>query len=187
MSINSQIQSARRIVGVRFRNTLLTATVLGVCVAAPGRVHAQESALTNGMMAPGAMVETLDGKPVDIASYLSAKKPVVLEFWATWCPLCKALEPAMAAAHAKYEGRVTFVSVGVPANQSPEKQRDYVAAHKLGGEFVFDRDSKAIGAYKANHTSYMVVVDATGHVVYTGSGAEQDVDAAVMKAFAMEK
>lgn len=45
-------------------------------------------------MAPGAPLHTLDGTAVDIKSYFG-KKPVVLEFWATWCPLCKQLEPAM--------------------------------------------------------------------------------------------
>lgn len=148
---------------------------------------AQESALTLGEIAPGAMVTTLDGHEADLSTYLAEKKPVVFEFWATWCPLCKSLEPAMSAARQKYDGKVIFVSVGVPQNQTPEKQREYAKAHGLGGELVFDRDSKAIAAYKANHTSYMVVVDSARKVVYVGSGAEQDVDAAISKAFPMKE
>jgi cytochrome oxidase Cu insertion factor (SCO1/SenC/PrrC family) len=89
----------------------------------------------------------------------------------------------MAEARKKYEGRVTFVSVGVPQNQTPEKQREYANAHSIGGEFVFDRDGKAIAAYKANHTSYLVVVDAAGKVVYTGSGGDQSIENAIAKAF----
>lgn len=50
-------------------------------------------------------------------------------------------------------------------------------------EFVFDRDSKAVAAYKAPHTSY-VVVDKAGRVVYTGVGGDQDIGAAAAKAFA---
>ena len=41
-------------------------------------------------------VQTLDGKPVDMKQYYG-KTPVVIEFWATWCPNCKDLEPAFAA------------------------------------------------------------------------------------------
>jgi len=144
---------------------------------------AQESGLMLGAMAPDAMVMSLDGQQADLSKYFADKKPVVLEFWATWCPLCKALEPAMAAARKKYDGKVTFVSVGVPQNQTAEKQRDYAKEHQIGGELVFDRDSKAIAAYKVNHTSYMVVIDSDRKVVYTGSGTEQDVDAAISKAF----
>jgi thiol-disulfide isomerase/thioredoxin len=135
-------------------------------------------------MAPGAAVETLDGKPVDLGTYLHGK-PAVLEFWATWCPLCKQIEPAMEAARMKYAGRVTFVSVGVKDNQTPEKQKAYAESKHIGGEFVFDRDGKAVAAYKVPHTSYLVVVDANGKVVYTGVGPEQDVDAAVGKALPM--
>ena len=37
-----------------------------------------------GAKAPGAVVQTLDGKRVDLSSYIG-KGPVVLEFWALWC------------------------------------------------------------------------------------------------------
>jgi thiol-disulfide isomerase/thioredoxin len=157
---------------------------IGGSVVHSRTASAQESALMLGATAPGAAVVTLDGRDTDLSMYFADKKPVVFEFWATWCPLCKTLEPAMSAARQKYDGKVIFVSVGVPQNQTPEKQRDY--ANGLGGELVFDRDSKAIAAFKANHTSYMVVVDSNRKVVYVGSGAEQDVDAAISKAFPMK-
>ena len=158
---------------------LLAAAVL---LAAPAhRALAQDGGIAVGEKAPAAAVQTLDGKASDLGEYVG-KKPMVLEFWATWCPLCRKLEPAMQAARAKYGDRVEFISVGVPQNQTPEKQKAYADEKRLGGEFVFDRDGKAIAAYKVPHTSYLVVVDGGGKVVYTGVGAEQDVDAAVRKA-----
>ncbi len=108
-----------------------------------------------------------------------------MEFWATWCPLCKKLEPGLEAARQKYAGRVTFISVGVNSNQTAEKQKAYVAEKGIGGEFVFDKDGAAVAAYKAPHTSYLVVIDASGKVVYTGVGGDQNVDEAVAKAFAV--
>jgi thiol-disulfide isomerase/thioredoxin len=148
------------------------------------RAFAQEAGIEVGAMAPAAMVQMLDGKETDLSQYIG-KTPVVLEFWATWCPLCKKLEPAMKAAHEKYAGRVTFISVGVKDNQTAAKQMGYVNEMHLGGTFVFDRDGKAVAAYKAPHTSFIVVIDKAGKVVYTGVGPEQNVDAAVEKAFAM--
>jgi thiol-disulfide isomerase/thioredoxin len=150
------------------------------------RASAQEAGIAIGSKAPAAAVESLTGKPMDLASFVG-KKPVVMEFWATWCPLCKKLEPAMAAAKLKYGAGVTFVHVGVPQNQSPEKQQAYVTQQQMTGEFVFDRDGSAYKAYKATHTSYVVVVDASGTVVYTGVGPEQDIDAAVQKAMGTGK
>ena len=133
--------------------------------------------------APNASVVTLDGKQVDLSTYIG-RKPVVLEFWATWCPLCKELESQMQEAREVFGDKVTFVSVGVRDNQSPEKQRMYAEMRHIGGEFVFDKDGKAVAAYKVPHTSYLVVIDADGKVVYTGVGAEQNVKGAIARALA---
>ena len=163
-----------------------TAIIAAICLLAPAAARPQGGGIELGAVAPGAIVETLDGRRVDLATYYGGK-PVVIEFWATWCPLCKQLEAPLEAARAKYAGRVTFVSVGVKDNQTPEGQKAYVEARRLGGEFVFDRDGNAVAAYRAPHTSYLVVISAEGKVVYTGAGGEQDIEAAVGKAVKMER
>jgi len=133
-----------------------------------------------GAEAPAAVVERLDGSTVNIANFYG-RQPVVLEFWATWCPLCKKLEPSLQAAREKYNGMVTFVSVGVPANQTPEKQKAYVDDRKLTGVFTFDRSGAAMKAFAVPHTSYIVVVGTDRHVAYTGVGDDQNIDAVLAK------
>lgn len=155
--------------------------VAAVLTAAP--LAAQDAGIAMGAMAPGAAVVSLDGKAMDLKSFYG-NKPVVLEFWATWCPLCRKLEPAMQAARARYAGQVTFVSVGVSQNQSAERQKAHAEKNGMTGEFVFDRDDAATKAFAVPHTSYVVVLDASGKVVYTGVGADQDIDAAVKKGLA---
>ena len=163
-----------------------TVVALAALFAISSAAHAQEAGIAIGTKAPSAMVETLDGKPMDLGSYVG-KKPMVIEFWATWCPLCKKLEPAMSAARAKYGRDVAFIGVGVSQNQSPARQQAYITEQQMTGEYVFDKDGAAYKAYKATHTSYVVVVDGNGMVVYTGVGPEQDIDAAVKKALAPGK
>ena len=60
-----------------------------------------------GTRAPAVVVQDLDGKPVDLGQYIG-KKPVLLEFWATWCEICEALLPTVRAAQAavRRPGRV---------------------------------------------------------------------------------
>ena len=150
-------------------------------LAAPLALPAQDSGIPVGSKAPAAVVESLDGKSVDLASWIG-KTPVLIEFWATWCPNCKELEPAMAAAHRKYGDRVRFVGVAVSVNQSPELVRRYAAKHALPLEILFDRKGTASDAYDVPATSYVVVIDRAGKVVYTGLGGDQDLEAALKKA-----
>jgi thiol-disulfide isomerase/thioredoxin len=133
-----------------------------------------------GAKAPGAKVQTLDGKPVDLSSYIG-KGPVVLEFWALWCGNCKELEPQLKSLTAKYAGKVTFVSVAVSVNESPDRVKRYAEKYGLTQQLVFDADGAATDAYFAPATSYVVVVDRNGKIVYTGLGGDQKLEAAVQK------
>ena len=144
-------------------------------------LQAQETGLPVGSKAPtSTLVETLDGKPFDIGQYIG-KTPVLIQFWATWCPNCKQLEPAMEAAAKKYAGKIKFVGVAVSVNQSPERVKLYAEKHALPMEVYFDKKGNAADSYDAAATSYIVVVDKAGTVVYTGLGGTQNVDAAVKK------
>ncbi len=158
---------------------ILTAAVL-IAVSTP-RLAAQDSGIEVGAKAPGAAVETLDGQPAELSSAFG-KSPVVIEFWATWCLNCRELEPTMLAAQKKYASRVVFVGVSVSANQSPRAVQAYVEKHALPFTQFFDRRGKAVDAYEVPATSFVVVVNRAGQVVYTGLGGKQDLDAAIKKA-----
>ena len=149
-------------------------------LAIPVGLAGQDVGLPLGTRAPAATVVDLDGKSVDLGQYVG-KQPVLLEFWATWCPLCKALEPSLKAAHARYGGKVTFLAVGVGVNENPASIKRHLAAAPLPFPVLYDANGAAVRAYQAPTTSYVVVLDATGKVVYTGTGAEQDIAAVLRK------
>jgi len=160
------------------------ATVLGTVVGLmliPAAGRAQDLGIEVGSTAPPAKVLTLDGKEANLSQYIG-KTPVIMEFWATWCPNCKELEPTLLAAVKKYGSRVKFVGVAVSVNESPEKVKAFVAKHSLPGDHYFDAKGEASGAYDAPATSYVVVINKAGKVVYTGLGGKQDLDAAIKKA-----
>lgn len=162
---------------------LLLALALTVAPAAltPAPLAGQELGIALGEKAPGGPVETLDGRPVDLSAYLG-KGPVLLEFWATWCGNCKQLEPTLRKAMATYGKQVRFVTVAVSINQSVERVKGWLAQHPTPGDFVYDRKGVVSAAYDAPATSFVVVIDKTGRVVYTGLGGTQNLDAAIRKA-----
>jgi thiol-disulfide isomerase/thioredoxin len=154
-------------------------TIAGASAATP--VFAQDLGIEVGSRAPAVTVQSLDGKPVDLGKYIG-KTPMLIEFWATWCPNCRELMPALLDAEKKYGQNVKFVALAVAINQSPEKVRRFLAAHPLPHDTFYDVEGKAAGAFDAPATSYVVVLDKTGRVVYTGLGGKQDLDAALKKA-----
>jgi thiol-disulfide isomerase/thioredoxin len=159
----------------------LMALTLGTLLLASPLSAQDEVGIKRGSAAPGAVLEKLDGTSVDLKSYIG-KGPVLLEFWATWCPNCKALEPAMHAAAKKYAGKIKLVGVAVSVNQSVERVKAYAEKHELPLEVLWDRKGYASDAYEVPATSYIVIIDAKGKVVYTGVGGDQDIDTAIKKA-----
>jgi thiol-disulfide isomerase/thioredoxin len=142
---------------------------------------AQDLGIEVGAQAPAVMVHALDGKQVDLAKYIG-KTPMLIEFWATWCANCRELMPSLLQAEKKFGKKVKFVALAVAINQSPERVRRFIAAHPLPHETFYDTDGKAAGAFDAPATSYVVVLDRKGRVVYTGLGGKQDLEAALKKA-----
>lgn len=166
----------------RFRTLALTvALAVAPLAITPEAVRAQESGIAVGAQAPTVVLESLDGAAVDLAQFIG-RKPVVLEFWASWCGNCKQLEPRIDAAHKKYGQQVEFIGVAVSVNQTADRVKRYAERYKLPMRMLYDRKGLASDAYDVPATSYIVVIDRTGKVVYTGAGGTQDIDAAVRKA-----
>ena len=144
------------------------ALVLLALLLTTAALPAQEMGLPVGTAAPAAAVELLDGTAGNLSSVIGGGKPTVIEFWATWCSNCKELEPTLMAALAKHGDAVRFVGVAVSVNQSDERVRRYVARSMQGFTHFYDRRGNAIEAYDVPATSYVVVLNAAGEVVYGG-------------------
>ncbi len=161
-----------RMVWRRMIPTLIA--VLALTLGSARSAVAQDSGIAMGTKAPGGPLETLDGKAVDLASYLG-KGPVVLEFWATWCGNCKQLEPAMRAAMTQYGAQVQFITVAVSVNQSLARVQAWQKANNLPGLMLYDRKGIVSGAYDVPATSYVVILNKAGVVTYTGVGGAQKI------------
>lgn len=152
----------------------IIAGLVAALLAGPlGTLGAQESGIPVGTRAPVVTVNDLDGKPVDLGKYIG-KRPVFLEFWATWCEQCEALLPRLRAAQAAYGSQVEFFGVNVTVNQTPERVRKYLEKHQPGFRVLYDDQGASIRAFQVPATSYVVILDRAGKVAYTGTGGSQE-------------
>ena len=118
------------------------------------------------------------GERIDLADSFG-QRPVVLQFWATWCPKCEALEPRMIEAHRAFGDRVDFYAVAVAVGQNPRRVGRHLEDHPLPFAMLWDETGEATRRFQAPTTSYVVILDADGRVAYTGVDSDQDIRAAV--------
>src|SRR5206468_4153791 len=154
----------------------------GLLLLGPALIRAQDViGIPVGETPPAVTLESLTGDSVALSKWIG-KKPVIVEFWATWCPICAELLPRMEAAQKKFGDRAEFLVVAVAVNQSKNSVRRHLERDPMPFTFLWDGNGVAVRAFQAPSTSYVAVLDAKGRVVYTGVGADQDIEAAIERA-----
>jgi thiol-disulfide isomerase/thioredoxin len=148
------------------------ALAVAVVFAAPAQ--AQDVGLPLGSVPEAVQLADLDGNAVALSQYIG-RKPVLVQFWATWCPVCSELDPKFAAAKRQYGDDLEVVVIAVGVNQNPRSIRRYTERHSPAGVLLFDGRGAATRAFRAPTTGYVVALDARGRVVYTGVGGDQNI------------
>ncbi len=155
------------------------AVCAGLLFLGPASLRAQDViGIPVGETPPAVTLENLNGDSVPLSQWIG-KKPVIVEFWATWCPICAELLPRIEAAQRKFGDRAAFLVVAVAVNQSKNSVRRHLEKHPMPFTFLWDGNGAAVRAFQAPSTSYIAVLDANGKVVYTGVGEDQNIEAAM--------
>jgi thiol-disulfide isomerase/thioredoxin len=89
-------------------------TAVVSCSETSGGCATGESAVKDAVRgtAPDFTAVTLDGRAVTL-SYLLAERPVILDFWASWCPHCQRAMPRLDALARELDGRVTVLGINM--------------------------------------------------------------------------
>lgn len=161
------------------RLILLALLAVLAVLAVPSLAQAQDEAgiAVGDTLAP-LVIHDLDGKDVDLAAIIG-RKPVLIEFWASWCTSCAAMLPRLKAAHQEFGDDVAFVGINVTVGDSREKARQYVAREAPPFLVLYDDAGTAAGAWDPPATSFIIIADRAGQVVYTGVGGTQNLTPAL--------
>lgn len=121
--------------------------------------------LAKGSAAPDFTLEDITGRTVNLSDFKGRK--VVLQFWASWCPDCRAEVPHIKALQAKADpSEVAFVAVSF--DRTPEAFKTYVTENYMGGVQLYDpagmKESQIAKAYKIKWIPSLYLIDEEGKV-----------------------
>ena len=134
-------------------------------VSASSATGLTEAAIA-GYLAPQFALNNTCGEEVKLTDFRG--RPVVVNFWATWCPPCRAEIPHFQDASVKYNGQV--VVLGVDQGEPLSVVGDFGAALGVTYPLLLDTDNSVSRQYGVVALPKTVFVDADGVVreVFTG-------------------
>jgi len=125
--------------------------------------------------APPLKLNLLDGKKINLEDHKKSKDIVVLDFWTTWCPPCRAALPIYVEVTKKYKDKhVVFYAVNLEKKDKEDKVRSFVKDSKTPFNVLLDPEGVAGKAYKVRVIPQSVIVDEEGIVrgVHIGAGPD---------------
>jgi len=137
--------------------------VAGLLALLVWRLTHQQHAPKVGSAAPDFTLPRLAGSGTMSLRSLRGR-PVVLNFWASWCDPCKTEAPALERAWARYRGR-GVVFVGVDYHDVTDDARRFVAAHRLTFPMVQDGSGDVTGRYGITQVPETYILDRAGRIV----------------------
>ena len=115
----------------------------------------------------------LEGKPVTVGDYKG--KVLLIDFWATWCPPCRAEMPNVIAAYKKFHDK-GFDIVGITLDHPGDEQKvkDFIKDKGMPWRQVYyaDGQNAVAEAYEAHSIPHTVLVDKDGKVLRVGLRGE---------------
>ena len=122
------------------------------------------------MAIPNFELQDWEGNPVEFSSFLG--KPVIINFWASWCPNCAEQLVVMQSIYEEYEDRVTFFMVNVTdgVKETITDGKDYIADKGYTFPVYYDINLQASSAYGASSIPITYLIDADGNIAAYGMG-----------------
>jgi peroxiredoxin len=118
-----------------------------------------------GDFAPDFTVTTTDGETVSLGNFIDSGTPVVLYFFASWCPICRSDMQVLKTVYPDYQAAVAFLAIDV----DPSEDADLVDRYKQQQEYPWPMalyDPFVVSDYKIIAQASKVAINAEGVIVF---------------------
>jgi len=128
-----------------------------------------DSATKNGnkkQIAPEIVLNDLQGQTVKLSDYNG--KVIILNFWASWCPPCKAEMPELNQTATELangqEAVLLAVNLTDGVRETVDKARKYINDNNYSMQVLLDNEGKAANAYKIVNIPSTFIIDKQGEI-----------------------
>lgn len=133
-------------------------------------LHAEQMLLTplpEKQRAPALVLTDIEGVKHDIREYRG--KPVIINFWATWCPPCRRELPSMNRAWKKIKAEgIVMLAVGV--GEDEDSVVDFMTVHPIDFTVLLDKQAEVSAQWPVDALPTTFVLDKQGRLVYQAIG-----------------
>lgn len=116
-----------------------------------------------GGKAPAFSLKSLSGKTYSLAK--AKGKPLVLNFWNTWCPPCKEETPELVRLHDRYKGQFRLFGINVTTNDTVGAVKLFSQDFKVDYPILFDKSGKVSDKYGIRGMPTTYLINAKGVIV----------------------
>jgi len=160
--------------------TLLAALSLCAIAAAcsAGKGDGPLTALPDLAAAPQFDLKTPDGSRVSLSDFEG--KPLIVNFWATWCPPCRAEMPSFQRAWEQLQGEGIGV-IAINVGEDADTIGKFTAEIPVTFPLPMDEKSQMVQAWPVRGLPTTFVVDPHGRLAYVATGEREWDDPALLK------
>jgi thiol-disulfide isomerase/thioredoxin len=136
----------------------------------------QELATLVGKPLPVFSLKDPAGREVSLESFQG--KPLLLDFWATWCVPCRESLPTLRKLYTEYKDK-GLVLLSLDEDHEPQKATDFWAQNNLPWP-NYHLAKSSLDKFPPHRIPYFVLVDSSGAILFSQSGSqEKDLRAAL--------
>ncbi len=122
-----------------------------------------------GYQAPDFSLETFDGEVLSFYDDLLGE-PVFINFWASWCPPCRAEMPAMVDVAHLYENEINFIGINVATQDGKNQAVQFIEEYQVPYPNLIDENATVSRNYQVPPIPTTIVIDQEGTVVFRKVG-----------------
>ncbi len=143
-------------------------------------VQATEGIMT-GQRAPDFTLNDLNGRAFTL-SELRDKKPVLLIFWATWCPACRQAIPSFSKLHAQYAQKgLEVIALNIASNDPLPRVKRFQEETKMPYRILYDEKTDVSRLYAVFGIPTSMLIDRDGIIQFRGNALPANINQMVDK------